>query len=73
MTSALVQVKNNKAPGPGDLSIELIKYATTAAIEIVCDIFNKSLAGDNNWLENFIAYTPFMRKDVDIHAGITGE
>ena len=39
-------MKNNKAPGPGDLPIELLKHATTEVLEIVCKIINKCLMGD---------------------------
>jgi len=44
---ALRKMKNNKAPGPGDLPIELIKHATTRVLELFCIIFNKCLTGDS--------------------------
>ncbi|XP_039274981.1 uncharacterized protein LOC120349093 [Nilaparvata lugens] len=44
--TALLKMKNNKAPGPGDLPIELIKNATMRMLELLCEIFNRCLKGD---------------------------
>lgn len=39
----LREMKNGKAPGPGDIPIELIKHGPDKLIEILVDIFNKCL------------------------------
>lgn len=60
---ALKQMKNNKAPGPGDLPIELIKHATTKALEVICTLFNKCLQGDDiptDWKISYI--NPIYKK-----------
>lgn len=39
----LREMKNGKAPGPGDIPIELVKHGPDILIEILVDIFNKCL------------------------------
>ena len=44
---SLEKMKNNKAPGPGNIPAELIKNAPIRALEILTNIFNLCLAGDD--------------------------
>lgn len=72
----LQKMKNNKAPGPGDLPIELLKHATNKALEILCSIFNKCLFGETlpqDWkLSNIISiYKKGDRNACENYRGIS--
>lgn len=66
--AALKNMKINKAAGPADLSIELIKHATTQTVEIICKIINKCLDEGNipQTLENFIYKLSLLKKKQEI-------
>ena len=69
-------MKNNKAPGPGDLPIELIKHATTRTLELLCMIFNKCLKGDRiprDWKVSYInsIYKRGNRNECSNYRGIS--
>lgn len=40
-------MKSNRAPGPGGIPIELLKYATEDALEYVKELFNDCLFRDD--------------------------
>lgn len=44
---ALRAMKNSKAPGPGNLNIELIKAGPESLLELIVKIFNKCLHGED--------------------------
>ena len=69
-------MKNNKAPGPGDLPIELIKHATAQAQEIIRIIFNKCLSGEEiprDWKTSYInsIFKKGNRKECSNYRGIS--
>ena len=69
-------MKNNKAPGPGELPIELIKHANVQVLEITCTIFNKYLSGDKiprDWKTSYInsIFKMGNRKECSNYRGIS--
>ena len=45
--SAVKTFKNKKAPGPGNIPIELLKYAPDTLYELLAELFNRCLKGEN--------------------------
>lgn len=64
--NALREMKNGKAPGPGDIPVELVKYGPDILIEMLADIFNKCLMEGQNIPEDWnLAYISSIYKKGD--------
>lgn len=53
----LMAMKNNKAPGPGGVPVELLKHAPDVTLEYLAEIFNKCLKGEavpKDWKSAYI-------------------
>lgn len=74
---ALKGIKNNKAPGPGNIPIELVKHAPTRLIEILQEIFNRCLIEreeiPTEWKLGYISsiYKKGSRTECKNYRGIT--
>lgn len=67
INKALQQMKNGKAPGLGNVSVELLKAAPSEVLEILADIFSRCLNGEDppkEWKKAIIT-SIFIRKGAD--------
>lgn len=68
--------KNNKAPGPGNIRMELIKYGGKNLMKFITTIFNKIENGEeipNEWNKSYITsiYKKGDKKNVNNYRGIS--
>ena len=63
---ALKFSKSNKAPGPGDIPIELLKYGGKSVISFLTGVFNEIFSGDDMPQErNSVYICPTYKKGDD--------
>lgn len=63
LKAVLRKMKNKKAPGPGNIPMELLKHATDALLEIIVCLFNKCLINGEKVPEDWnVAYISSIHK-----------